>query len=247
MFVLSACVTPTASRKPVTETRSSDELRNELLARDRSVKALRETAGLKVKTADGKSMTVSINVTLKRPGALKIEFLGPFMEVEGLFVLKEGMYIFLSMPDGTARAGMATAETMGRTLNLPISPDDLEAFFCGTVPESDLLIGAVKTGPGGQSVGLTVRTKTAIKEYKLMPGSLEITRLEVRDISGRVAYTIAFPEHFMVQGRPFPKKAGISPDAGFKSVELKFHDVEINPTVDEAEFQVDVPAGFRFE
>lgn len=217
------------------------------MLRDAAVSTLRARLRVKVQPDEGKAVSTTVLVTLKRPGAIRVETLGPLDELEAVFVLNNGRYAALSMPDRRVRRGPATAAVFEESLGLRLDAGEVEAILAGSFKVVEFTMGQIGADEEAKEVAVLIETPGAGKQIiRADRETLAVKRLESYEGSEK-KYTVEYLETTPVMGVPFAHRIKVSFEGRLRSVDVKYREIELNPAVRDEEFSLDVPRGFAVE
>ena len=215
--------------------------------RDATVHSLRARLRVKIQPDEGKAVSTTVMVTLRRPGALRVEPLGPVDELEGLFVLRDGRYAVLSMPDKRVTRGAVTDAVFDDALGLRLPLNEVEAVLCGAFAVADFTQGQIGEDEPSKEIVILVETPGGRKQIiRADRETLAAKKVEVYD-GGERRYTLEFSETSPVMGIPFAHRFKASFEGRLKSVDVKYREIEVNPEISDEEFAFEVPPGFAVE
>lgn len=215
--------------------------------RDAAVNSLRARLRVKIRPDDGRAISTTVLVTLKRPGAIRIETLGPIDELEAVFVLKDGRYTALSMSDRRVRHGPATAAVFEESFGLRLDADEFEAVLAGAFKVVEFTMGQIGADEAAKEVAVLIETPGAGKQIiRADRETLAVKRLDAYEGTEK-RYTVEYFETTPVMGVPFAHRIKISFEGRLRSVDMKYREIELNPAVRDDEFTLDVPRGFSVE
>ena len=219
-----------------------------LVARDAAVTSLRARVRVKVQPADGKAVSTTVLITLRRPGALRVETLGPLDEVEGVFLLRDGRFWALSMREKKVKTGPADEGALEDALGLQLPPETLEAALCGSVRLVEFTQAQKGTDEPAKEIVMLVEKPGAAKQIlRVDRDSLAIKKIEAFDGAGAKLYTMEFEETSPVAGVTFPHRIKAAFTGRVASVDVRFREIELNPAPGDGEFELEIPAGFTVE
>ncbi|MBI5525870.1 MAG: DUF4292 domain-containing protein [Deltaproteobacteria bacterium] len=216
--------------------------------RDAVVRSLRARMRVKVQADGEKPLSTTVLVTLRRPGALRVEALGPVDELEALFVMKDGRYTAVSMPDKKVRNGVAGEEALERALGLRMAPDEAESVLCGTVRLVEFTQGQIGADEPQKEVVVLIEKPGGEKQIiRADRETLAVKKVETSAAEGDKISTVEFEEISTVMGIPFPHRVKATFAGRVKSLNIAFREIEINPEIKDEEFLVEIPKGFAVE
>jgi outer membrane lipoprotein-sorting protein len=216
--------------------------------RDAAVTSLRTRLRVRVQQEGLKPLSTTVLVTVKRPGAVRIETLGPLDELEGLFVLKDGRYTAVSMPDRRAKRGAAGPAAFEEALGLTLSPDEAEALLCGAFKIVDFTQGQIGFDEKEKEAVVLIEKPGDRKQIvRADRETLAVRKVETFDAEGIMLHTVEFGDISPVMGVPFAHRFKASFPGRVRSVDVKYREIELNPAVGDDEFVVEVPQGFAVE
>jgi len=226
---------------------NAGEIRNEILTRISAIKSLRSKTNVKIMKDSGHVITFPADFTLRMPGEFRADILGPFLEIEGFLIIKDGMFLSISMPEKMARAGVANQAAMVKFLGLPIEPAILISILGGMPQAVKVQKGEISIS-GSCDTALITRADGASEEkYFISLSNLALQKVVLgnQEQSGR---SITMELDWSSAGTDAVLKkisAHIEGKPGF--VEIRYQDTETGTEIKDGEFNMDVPAGFRFE
>jgi outer membrane lipoprotein-sorting protein len=215
--------------------------------RDAAVNTMRARLRVKVKPEEGRAVSTTVLVTLKRPGSLRVETLGPLDELEAVFVIRDGRYHALSMQERKVRRGPASAAAVEEATGLRLSPGEAEALLAGAFRVIDFAQGQIGADEAKKEVAVLLEVPGRHKQIiRADRDTLAIKRLEAYE-GDEKRYTVEYDETSPVMGIPFAHRITISFEGRISSVDVKYREIEMNPPVADAEFSLEVPRGFTVE
>lgn len=216
--------------------------------RDAVVRSLRARLRVKVHAEGEKPLSTTVLVTLKRPGALRVEALGPVDELEALFVMKDGRFTAVSMPEKKVRTGQTGEDALEQALGLRMAPEEAESVLCGTVRLVEFTQGQIGADEPQKEVVVLIEKPGGEKQIiRADRETLAVKKVETSAAEGGKTSTLEFEEISPVMGIPFPHRVKAAFAGRVKSLEIAFRDIEMNPEIKDEEFLVEIPKGFVVE
>lgn len=188
-----------------------------------------------------KSRLAKVSVLFAQPSRYRMKFGALFgMTMAVMTVQGEQMDIYVPQANRLYR-GRPSAEELGNILGLDISLTDLMETLMGTVrlPSASQLL---EYRHGKEGYTLSFQMSEGRQDIQVGSDGLSILRMELFDAQGRSLLIQTFRDHRLLDGIVRPGQVELSrPDWGGE-LQLTFIQQRVNVQVEEADFQLDLPA-----
>jgi len=241
---VSACTT----RAPVTVFTAPDSLPeaatlNTALADRRAVMhSMRALARLHYKDPEA-SNTSREAIAVARPDRLRVEVLS-FLGAVFVLTTDNGRFTAYAMREKTVYRGEASPENMWSYARIGLPVVDLVDIMLGTPPQRSADWSQVAWDPERGWIELTQEFSNGAEQVVWFLGSLPAAA-EFRDPFGEVQWHATFSSYQEHDGVPIATRIRLEVPARDRSVEIELNDVDVNPTLDDSTFALDVPDGVR--
>lgn len=212
---------------------------------------------------DEESFSTTQAVLASAPAAFRLDTLSAFGV--SYTAVSDGTSLAVLAPDeGTIYRGRATPETVASATGVAAGPQDIARVLLGQppIPTIDGRLawvssshdgGAADASPGGEGSEVflhapseSVPGETVVIGFARAPvaGGVAVpVSFERIDSNGRVLLRARFGEHQDVAGHVLPSRIDVS--APGSKVSVSYRELEANPDLDAASFQLRTPAGMR--
>jgi outer membrane lipoprotein-sorting protein len=240
-LLLAACA-PVSNRlvgPPVSRT-FAEELVRDWSATAARFTSLKGLAKLKLQ-APGNSLNGTQVLIVEKPDYVRAETLSPF-GTPLLLLAADGARLVVSVPaQNVCYIGEATAENLGRFVNLPLRPADLVEVL---LYQPALLKGWKEEAYTLREGGWLLIRHGALRRQELVFNSLkqlvEMSYFEDNTRIIQVGYA-GFP----AQGEPFPHTMTIEVPGRYTTINLEFSDLETNGDLPSELFRLTPPPGAK--
>jgi len=246
-LLAASCAQPLKTIRRNPQQCNAGEIRNEILTKSSAIKSFRSKTNVKIMKDSGHVITFPADFTIRMPEEFRADILGPFLEIEGFLVIKDGMFLSVSVPEKVARAGVANQASMVKFLGLPIDPAILVSILGGMPQTAKVRKGDISISGSCDTALITRADGTTEEKYFISLSNLALQKAVLgnpdgsgRSVTLQLDWTGAGTDAVLKKIR-----AQIDGKPGF--FEIRYQDNEQNTEIKDSEFNMDVPAGFRFE
>ncbi len=189
-------------------------------------------------------------VVIARPASLRVEILG-FLNTTAAVLTTDGdRYQLLRTEDHSFESGPVHEALLWEVARIGLSPDDAV----------ELLLGAPRPGAGLRVAGALRMQDSSVRialSDAPQPGAAEraalvrrevefdpegrLSRIEVRDAAGEVAWEARFDDYGWIDSSPFAHRLALDLPADGARAELSLRDVELNPALGPEVFRIRPP------
>jgi len=226
---------------------NADEIRSEILARVSSIKSLRLKTNVKITKDSGHVIMFPVDFSIRMPGELRADILGPFLEIEGFLIIKDGMFLSVSVPEKIARAGAANQSSMVKFLGLPIDPAILVSALGGMPQALKVQKAGISISGSCEEALLTATDGASEENYFISLSNLALRKVVLGKPDGSGPSITLTLDWTNAGTDAVLKKITAKLDGKPGNVEIRYQENEQNVEIKESEFNMDVPAGFKFE
>jgi outer membrane lipoprotein-sorting protein len=244
LCLLSACT----AQRPTTAFTAPDalpqaaDLNTALANRRDSVHSVRALARLHYRDPDAAN-TSREAIAVARPDRLRVEVLSFFGAV---FVLTtdNGRFTAYARREETIYRGEASPENMWSYARIGLPVVDLVDIMLGTPPQRNPDWSQVSWDPERGWIELTQEFSNGAEQVVWFLGTLPAAA-EFRDPFGEVQWHATFGGYEDHDGIPIATRIRLEVPSRDRSVEIELNDVDVNPTLDDSTFALEVPNGVR--
>lgn len=198
---------------------------------------LRALAEVTVRRGEDRQRLTGV-LLVKRPASVRFEALSPFGQPVLLVTVHDGRLTAWDLQQNEVLTGPATAQSIGRTLGLPLDPEDLVAVLAGrAAPPRDLRVAAVLP-PDEHGTSLEVVDGDRRRRIWLDPASGAVRRMSMD--GGRIELVVTYRWR---QGAPWGFDLVAEPLGVTGSV--AYRDVVLDGGIDPDRFVLTPPKGAK--
>lgn len=236
------------ARRPTTQFRAPESLPEvaqldaALQSRRDAVHGIRALARLRYRDAEAAN-TSREAIAVARPDRLRVEVLSLFGAV---FVLTtdNGRFTAYARREETMYRGEASPENMWSYARIGLPVIDLVDIILGTPPRRSADWAQVSWDPERGWVELTQEFSNGAEQVVWFLGHLPAAA-EFRDPYGEVQWHATFGGYETHDEVLIATRIRLEVPARDRSVEIELNDVDVNPSLDDSTFSLDVPHGVR--
>jgi hypothetical protein len=173
-----------------------------LAERDKRLDSMQTPAVMEY-TAGARHVKAKEEITLKRPGNLRVEAMSPFGVA--LLLAAQGTQLAIFEPgQNRFMRGQATADTLYRYVQIPMAPSDAVALLMGLAPPGFALNASADSVSydGAMTIASYRNSESGIRELGFTDGNLAMVRETAGD--GRVNYEVRYSDYHDIGGVMFP-------------------------------------------
>jgi hypothetical protein len=244
-----ACFTAAcAPRRPATVFTAPDALpeaatlTTAIADRRNAVRSIRALARLHYRDPDA-SNTSREAIAVARPDRLRVEVLS-FLGAVFVLTTDNGRFTAYARREETIYRGEASPENMWSYARIGLPVVDLVDVMLGTPPQRLADWSQVALDPERGWIELTQEFSNGAEQVVWFLGTLPAAA-ESRDPYGEVLWHATFSGYQDHDGVPIATRIRLEVPARDRSVEIELNDVDINPTLDDSTFALDIPGGVR--
>ncbi|MCP4004453.1 MAG: hypothetical protein GY725_09685 [bacterium] len=193
-----------------------------------ALRSLRAVGKLRIRSQAGGGSVKEV-ILVQRPGQLRLESLGLLGNSLNLLVTDGQSFSFF---DGRSlERGVVDEQVLSQRLGLALTPSEAIEVLLGSIPRNEW--------PPARILGSeTVRQVWLTGQRLLLGPSGELLEVETLAANGRVRWVVRYGKYQELPGGTYPFAVDlIFPDEAFNA-ELRFSDVELNPSLSSALFRV---------
>lgn len=206
------------------------------------VRAVRGEARVAV-DAQGQGGTVSQFVAAELPDRLHLETLDFFGNVAAVLVAADGRFSLYDARRKVLYRGEATPENLSRLVPLPLGAGELVRILCGGAPLLDGRAAAAE--PGAGHVALTLEAGAWAQVLRVGAGAVVERSWRTVEGGGPGEYDLEFDGFSPAGEGRFPSEVKLAAERPRVRLELRWREVEVNPSLEAALFRLDAPRGAR--
>jgi len=173
-----------------------------LAQRDKRLDSMQTPAVMEY-TAGDRHMKAKEEITVRRPGDLRVEAMSPFGVA--LLLAAQGSELAIFEPgQNRFMRGQATADTLYRYVQIPMAPADAVGLLMGLAPPGFALNASADSVSydGAMTIATYRNTASGTHELGFSSGNLAMVRETAGD--GRVNYEVRYSDYHDIGGVMFP-------------------------------------------
>jgi outer membrane lipoprotein-sorting protein len=211
----------------------------ELAERDRKLASLQTPAVMEY-TAGARHLKAKEDITVKRPGDLRIEAMSP-LGVALLLAAKGPDLAIFEPGENRFMRGEATADTLFRYVRIPMAPTDAVGLLMGLAPPAFALDARADSvsNDGTMLIASYGNPGSEIRELGFSAGNLAMVREKAPD--GHIDYEVRYSDYHDIGGIVFPYFVDATFPASGSHVTFRYLRPIVNEVIPDSTFVL-IPA-----
>jgi hypothetical protein len=182
-------------------------------------------------------------VALARPASLRVEVLGFLNQTAAVIATDGERFEVFRSDDRSYQTGAVYPGLLWRQAHLALTPREAVEVLLGAPAPGAGLVPAQAVETGGDLVRMDlVDAEQRVRQRAAFDADSRLREFEVVDDDGTVRWRARFDDHAVVDGTFMPHTIVLDVTTGVTHVEISLRDVELNPRLAPAVFQLRDPA-----